>query len=457
MSSETLAIKASNLSKHYRIWKSQSARLRASFWSLVKRYNPNYTNKHFRTFKALDNVSLNVQKGESVGIIGRNGAGKSTLLQIVAGTLKQTEGELKVTGKVAALLELGSGFNPEFTGRENIKINATILGLTPEEIDERTPKIIEYSEISEFIDQPVKTYSSGMQMRLAFSIAVHVDAEIFIIDEALSVGDAWFQLKCSKTMDKLVKSGKTLLLVSHSPIAIKNYCKRAVLLDQGKVIVEGNPNDVCNLYSKLTSGVSIEEAKSEDTESVSENSEPFAEKQANKKSREERLETILSNLFKKRSTNGSEIQDLKEFEYGKKLGRLENISILGANNEEKNIFLPRDSLQLKFSARGDEDILDSVFGLTVKSKTGQEVYIYNTMFSNTPTPAILRGSSPHFCIKIELNLMPGDYFLSLGWVFFSGDDIKVIHRKYDFHKITILPEDHCAGIANLYAQFETIS
>ena len=191
------------------------------------------------------------REGDALGVVGRNGSGKSTLLQIICGTLSPTAGTVQVNGRVAALLELGSGFNPELTGRENVHMNATILGLSAGEIEERFDDIVAFSEIAEFLDQPIKTYSSGMTLRLAFSVAVNVDADIIVIDEALAVGDARFQLKCAKAMDRLRENGKTLLFVSHDGGSIKRLCSEAILLERGRLLVRAAPNDTMNIYSKL--------------------------------------------------------------------------------------------------------------------------------------------------------------------------------------------------------------
>ena len=204
--------------------------------------------QYFREFWALKDVSFEVKRGETVGIIGRNGAGKSTLLQILCGTLSPTQGNVEIKGRVAALLELGSGFNPEFTGRENVYMNASVLGLSNEEIDARFDDIVAFADIGDFLDQPVKTYSSGMYIRLAFAVVVHVDADILIVDEALSVGDMYFQAKCMAHMKKLMSSGVTVLFVSHDTSAVKALCSRAVYLEQGKVVASGSTDDVVEAY-----------------------------------------------------------------------------------------------------------------------------------------------------------------------------------------------------------------
>lgn len=240
MSSE-IAIRVQNLSKHYHIYDHPRDRLLQILWRGKRRY--------YRDFHALENVSFDIAKGETVGIIGRNGAGKSTLLQLICGTLTPSSGQVDVKGRIAALLELGTGFNPEYSGRDNVMINAAILGLTPEETAARYDDIVEFADIGEFINQPVKTYSSGMYVRLAFSVAIHVRPDILIVDEALSVGDAFFQAKCMTRMRQMIDQGATLLFISHDIGAVKAICQKVIWLEQGKIRQQGATNEVANLYA----------------------------------------------------------------------------------------------------------------------------------------------------------------------------------------------------------------
>ncbi|MDW8356241.1 MAG: ABC transporter ATP-binding protein, partial [Bryobacterales bacterium] len=214
--------------------------------------------RHYgREFWALRNVSFEVRRGETVGIIGRNGSGKSTLLQIIAGTLAPTEGEVQVKGRVAALLELGSGFNPEFTGRENVYLNGTILGLSREEIDARFDDIVAFADIGGFIDQPVKFYSSGMMLRLAFAVSTTIDPDVLIIDEALAVGDVFFRQKCYRRLEDLRQRGVAILFVSHAMLDVKQLCDRAVLLDQGRTIFKGRAGEAVERYYLLNQSVQL--------------------------------------------------------------------------------------------------------------------------------------------------------------------------------------------------------
>ena len=256
--SADVAIEVRGLSKVYRLWSTPAARLwvpllqrleRASGWlpSLSRRLR-GVIGRHLRFHQALRDVSFTLHRGDALGIIGANGSGKSTLLQLVAGVLQETSGSVRVNGRIAALLELGSGFNQEMTGRENVVVNAAILGMSRAQIEQRMDAIIAFADIGEYIDQPVKTYSSGMVMRLAFAVQVHVDPDILIVDEALSVGDARFQAKAMTRIDEILKRGTTLLFVGHDLNAVKSFCQHAMLLENGRISLQGAPEEVITEY-----------------------------------------------------------------------------------------------------------------------------------------------------------------------------------------------------------------
>jgi len=244
--SSDLAITVNDVSKCYRVYRKPLHRLQEKILGGRKRL--------CREVWALRNVTLEVKQGETLGIIGRNGSGKSTLLELISDTLTPSSGAIEVNGRIAALLELGAGFNPEFTGRENVYLNAAIIGIPKEEMEERYPKIVEFSEIGSFIDQPVKTYSSGMYVRLAFAVAINLDPEILIVDEALSVGDVRFQRKCFRKFQELQKRGKTILFVTHATDLVIAHCSRAIFLDGGEVRDMGEPRDVVHSYLNFLFG-----------------------------------------------------------------------------------------------------------------------------------------------------------------------------------------------------------
>jgi ABC-type polysaccharide/polyol phosphate transport system ATPase subunit len=248
MSSEEVAIRVRDLSKCYQIYNRPADRLKQFIVPRVQRLIGGRPSTYFNDFWALSKVSFEVKKGETVGVIGRNGSGKSTLLQIVCGTLNPTSGDVQVNGRIAALLELGAGFNPEFTGRENVHMNGALLGLSAEQIDSRFADIAKFAEIGSFIEQPVKTYSSGMFVRLAFAVAVHTDPAILIVDEALSVGDIAFQNKCMQKIKDLKERGTSILFVSHDLSTVQIVCDRVIWLQQGQLMQQGDAVSVCQEY-----------------------------------------------------------------------------------------------------------------------------------------------------------------------------------------------------------------
>ncbi|HYE37782.1 ABC transporter ATP-binding protein [Methylocaldum sp.] len=248
MSSDEIAIRANNLSKCYQIYDRPQDRLKQSIVPRLQRLVGRSPKPYFREFWALKDLSFEVRKGETVGIIGRNGSGKSTLLQMICGTLTPTTGSVEVNGRVAALLELGAGFNPEFTGRENVYMNGAVLGLSKEEIDERFEDIVAFADIGEFIEQPVKTYSSGMFVRLAFAVQACVEPDVFIVDEALAVGDIFFRQKCYQRLETLRSNGTSILLVTHAMLDVEQFCQRAILLDHGQEIFQGSASEAVKRY-----------------------------------------------------------------------------------------------------------------------------------------------------------------------------------------------------------------
>lgn len=264
-----IAIKIENLSKIYRLYDKPIDRMKESL-SISKK---KYSREHY----ALRNITFDVKKGDSIGIIGKNGSGKSTLLKIITGVLTQSQGSIEVNGKIAALLELGAGFNPEYTGIENIYLNGTMMGYTKEEMEKRVNPIVEFADIGEFINQPVKTYSSGMFARLAFAVAINVEPEILIVDEALSVGDTRFQIKCIDKMKELKKNGTTILFVSHATEQVKRFCNRAVWINNGEMMDIGESSEIIDKYESymLYGGVLDSNISSKEVATNEEDDEPI--------------------------------------------------------------------------------------------------------------------------------------------------------------------------------------
>ncbi|MEO6003581.1 MAG: ABC transporter ATP-binding protein [Opitutus sp.] len=448
------------VSKCYRIWETPESRLRAPFLQGVAGALPQQSETArrlrakaescYRDFYALKDVSFRVRKGESVGIIGRNGSGKSTLLQIIAGTLRPTAGNVTVNGRVAALLELGSGFNPDFTGRENVHLNATILGLTTDQIDAKFDAIVAYSGIEEFIDQPVRTYSSGMTLRLAFSVCVHVDADIIIIDEALAVGDARFAFKCHATLDQKLAEGCTIIFVSHDTNSVKRLCQNAILLERGEALVQGAPNDVVNIYTKLiTSPQGLESVRGDiaafkaqaqlggTVTRVIPAEAPTPAPVVDQSARsallsEERIHQQISD---------------KEYAYGGELGRISVVVVTDDQDRPRLSFPTASTLRLAIVCEAVSEIQEPIYAVTLKNSRGEEVYGTNTYFQGVTTAPQPSGSRVEVVFDVRLNVLPGVYFLSVGWVQLQNAEVQVIHRRYDVIRFDVLPVDKSFGIA----------
>ncbi|PSJ18811.1 ABC transporter ATP-binding protein [Nitrosomonas supralitoralis] len=377
MSSDT-AIKVENLSKCYQIYDHPRDFLKQIIIPRLQRLSGRKPKQFFREFWALKDISFEIKKGETVGIIGRNGCGKSTLLQMICGTLNPTSGDVQTHGRIAALLELGSGFNPEFTGRENVYLNATLLGLSREEIDARFDDIVAFADIGEFIEQPIKTYSSGMVVRLAFAVIAHVDADILVIDEALAVGDAFFTQKCMRFMRSFMKCG-TVLFVSHDTGAIKNLCRSVIWLEQGRVMQQGTPKIVCERY--LRAFYEAQQGKTNTTKSRSTHKKNDA----------------FARIDQRRDfINASNLRnDLKIFEFD------QDAPSFGANGAHiiDVQFLDKEGSALAWVVGGEQvtlrikavarDPLDApIIGFVIKDRLGQALFGDNSYLSTVDAPLL---------------------------------------------------------------------
>tara|TARA_Y100000588_G_scaffold383937_1_gene474264 strand:- start:867 stop:2297 length:1431 start_codon:yes stop_codon:yes gene_type:complete len=406
----------------------------------------NRTKKSHEEFHALNDVSFNLRKGESLGIIGLNGSGKSTLLQIIAGTLEPTSGKVKANGRIAALLELGSGFNPDFTGKENIYLNATILGLSQSEIDAKYDDIVAFADIGDFIHQPVRTYSSGMGLRLAFAVVAHVEPDILIIDEALAVGDARFQSKCFCFLESLQNKGKTLLFVSHDVNSVARLCSSVVLLHQGRAHAMGEPGEVLNEYSRiLVQGepVAVTSEKSEPQQArASQNSDPMEEVGS------DRRKALLAN------ENAKALSNENEFAYGGEKGEIRNISLQNEKGQETTVLASGELFTIRFFVNAYESINEPIYAVTIRDVKGQEVYGQNSLFARVPTEDLKMGNAVEVVFRQACNLGAGDYLISFGLTRFEGENLKVINRRYDALQIKVINTDGSFGIANCFSSIE---
>ena len=433
-----------NISKMYPLYDDPRDRLKQSLWYALPQFLRGKPRQFYREFWALHENSFEVKKGETVGIIGRNGSGKSTLLQIIAGTLAPTAGEVHVQGRVAALLELGSGFNPEFTGRENVYLNGSILGLSREDMEQRFDGIAAFADIGEFIDQPIKLYSSGMLVRLAFAVAISVDPDVFIIDEALAVGDARFQLACYERLHKMLEAGTTLLFVSHDGNAIKQLCSQAIVLETGKKLFEGKPNDALNFYSKLLfPGKPIQ---IEANETLAPSYSPSASEQSNPSFQE--AQALTNSKF---IHIGPEATP-HEYRYGSHRGKITQIVLLNQNGQPSLVFETGERVVVHFVVEAAADICQPILAMTIKNDKGLEIYGTNTLYQNIQTPPLKTGDQLNLEFVQDMNIMAGNYFISLGFIEMVDNDLRPIDRRYDVIEFKVTPRDRSFGIANLQSQ-----
>jgi lipopolysaccharide transport system ATP-binding protein len=379
--SSDIAIRVSNLSKCYQIYDKPQHRLWQGLWRGRRQF--------YREFWALKDVSFEVKKGETVGIIGRNGSGKSTLLQLICGTLTPSWGEVQVKGRVAALLELGAGFNPEFTGRENVYMNASILGLSKEEIDAKYEYIVAFADIGEFIDQPVKTYSSGMYVRLAFAVHACVEPEVLIVDEALSVGDIFFQQKCAERMRLLMEAGTTILFVSHDLPAISRLCSRAFLMANGKVVAAGTPKEIIERYTAVSYGHSLLH-----NELPRQSMPPSAVSKDNSTRME--LKSVPKTVFR----------------YGDGGMRIIGFALSARDSAYAVQFESGDIIKLALEIKCNEDGLVPNVGFQIRDRFGNIATGTNTWMLSLPMAPQRAGSIFRIVFDIQLMLGTGEYTIS---------------------------------------------
>lgn len=429
MSSET-AVKIENLNKCYEIYETPRDRLKQFIFPRLQRLIKRPIRQYFREFWALKELSFEVKKGETVGIIGRNGSGKSTLLQIICGTLNPTSGNIQINGRIAALLELGSGFNPEFTGRENVYMNAAVIGLSDKEIDMRFDDIVSFADIGDFIEQPVKTYSSGMMVRLAFAVAINVDPEILIVDEALAVGDELFQRKCFSRIEAVRAGGATILLVSHSGAAIVELCDRAMLMDAGEKLAIGLPKQIVGRYQKLLyAPANKREAIREQIRRVDEGllisakiveDPPYVEHSPTKHTKE------LQESFDPNLTPDSTI------EYESHGAYIESPAILTLAGKQVNNLIRGKTYCYTFTVRFTESVSNVRFGMLIKTISGVELGgATSDKSGKSGLAAVEKGAIIHVEYRFTCLLSPGIYFLNAG---VSGNvlaEAKHLHRIID--------------------------
>lgn len=418
------AVAVRNLGKCYRIYKRPQDRLKQALFRGRRRY--------FREFWALRNVSLEIRRGETVGIMGRNGCGKSTLLQLVCDTLKPTTGQVEVNGRVSALLELGTGFNPEFSGRDNVYTNAAILGLSRAEIDARYDDIVAFADLGEFIDRPVKTYSSGMHVRLAFAVAASIEPEILVVDEALAVGDEAFRRKCYARIEDIKKGGGTILFVSHSAGTVIELCDRAALLDRGELLLTGRPKMVVEKYHKLLFSRPGEAgAIREEIKRVSQSPPSFVEN-APQPATQQGQPTAGAYFDPGMNPNNTVV-------YKSCGAQIIDPHISTPDGRRVNVLVPNRPYMIKYRVRFARPAREVAWGTLIKTIRG--VRIAGVAKPRKRREQVPAGSLVHVAFTFRCVLMPGVYFANAG-VFGVVDGREgYLHRMTDVLMFRVLQED----------------
>lgn len=412
---EDIAIKVDRVSKVYRLYDKPSDRVRDALGLSRK--------KHYKEHYALNGVSFDIKKGESIGIIGTNGSGKSTILKIITGVLNPTGGKVTVNGRISALLELGAGFNMEYTGIENVYLNGTMCGFTKEEVDARLQDILDFADIGDFVNQPCKTYSSGMFVRLAFAVAINIDPEILIVDEALSVGDVFFQAKCYKKFEEFKEMGKTILFVSHDLSSISKYCDRVILLNKGDKVAEGGPKEMVNLYKRFL-------VKQENV-----NGGDVADKSA--------AQTSAEN-WKSNYTINPNVD-----EYGTGAANIIDFGLIDEDGRCTNSIIKGTTFQIKSKVRFFEPVANPIFTFTFKNVQGTAVTGSNTMIEKVDIGTAQPGEIYVATFEQNMSLQGGEYLLSISCTGYANGEFQVYHRLYDVINVTVISDKDTVGFYDM--------
>jgi lipopolysaccharide transport system ATP-binding protein len=442
MSSENYAIRVKNISKYYEIYRTPQDRLKQFLLPTIRSALRRTPKKYYKEYWALKNISFDIKKGETIGIVGRNGAGKSTLLQIICGTLHPSEGYIEINGRIAALLELGSGFNPEFSGRENIFLNASVLGLSRSEIESRYDDIVAFSEIADFIDQPVKTYSSGMYVRLAFSVIAHVNADILVIDEALAVGDVFFQQKCMRFLRAHQAAGGTVIFVSHDTSAVVNLCERGVLLSKSAPPLVDTTEAICRTY--------IKDLYSEKEKSIEAQIDDYRNTEKPAFSAQGRFEKIESTRLPDNVIRVSPFRKNAE-SFGKQGIRIIDAWFENGDGNRADSLIGGAAVKLNIVTEALENISNLAFGIMIKDRLGQYIFAEGTdlAFRNTGLKArATEKVSVCFSFKMPI-FIQGDYSINIAVADGIGDDHVQHHWLNDAMALHSLNSHLAHGICGL--------
>lgn len=410
MEEKEIVIQVEHLNKVYRLYDKPSDRMKEALGlTRQKRYKEHY---------ALNDVSLTVRQGESIGIIGTNGSGKSTILKIITGVANPTSGAVRVNGRISALLELGAGFNMEYNGIENVYLNGTMIGFSEKEIEAKLQDILDFADIGDYVYQPVKTYSSGMFVRLAFAVAINIEPEILIVDEALSVGDVFFQAKCYHKFEEFKKMGKTIVFVSHDLSSISKYCDRVILLNQGVKLGEGSAKEMIDAYKRVLVG-QYEEEPAEKEEDAPDPGNP------------------------------AQGQNPDLLEYGSKEAEITEIYMTDEHQVRTTAAIKGNEFTLHMVVDFKADLPSPIFAFTIKNIKGTEITGTNSMVEKAFLEPVKKGERKHITFTQRMELQSGEYLVSFGLTGYEGDKFTVYHRLYDAMNLTVISDKDTVGFFDM--------
>lgn len=412
------AIEVKDVVKIYKLYDKPRDRVKEAF-GFGKKQN-------HKLHYALNGVNMNIYKGETVGIIGTNGSGKSTILKIITGVLTPTSGEVRVDGRISALLELGAGFNQEYNGIENVYLNGTMMGFSEKEIDQKLPDILEFADIGDYVYQPVKTYSSGMFVRLAFAVAINIEPEILIVDEALSVGDVFFQAKCYHKFEEFKKMGKTIVFVSHDLSSISKYCDRVFLLNQGNLLGEGSPKEMIDVYKRVLVGQYEMPDKQENQDLL----------------QDPELRRAAGGAADKETAQGMNPETL---EYGTKQAKITECYVTDDRGIRTTAVIKGSEFTLHMRVEFSDHISAPIFAFSIKNVMGTEITGTNSMIEKAFLESAEAGQVKDITFTQKMDLQGGEYLLSLGVTGYNGDTFEVYHRLYDAMNITVVSDKNTVG------------
>lgn len=404
------AITVKDLKKVYKLYDKPSDRFKEAFGLTRKKAKEHY---------ALNGVSLEIFQGETVGIIGTNGSGKSTILKIITGVLCPTSGEVNVNGRISALLELGAGFNMEYNGIENVYLNGTMMGFSQKEIDAKLPEILKFADIGDYVYQPVKTYSSGMFVRLAFAVAINIEPEILIVDEALSVGDVFFQAKCYHKFEEFKKMGKTIVFVSHDLSSISKYCDRVYLLNQGNLLGEGSPKEMIDAFKRVLVGQYEIHDKEDMDIHIPEN-----------------------------------VLNPELLEYGTKQAEMTEFYITDDKGVKTTAVIKGTEFTIHVKVAFRDRIVAPIFAFSFKNIKGTEITGTNSMIEKAFLEPVEAGVVKEVTFKQNMSLQGGEYLLSLGVTGYEGSEFQVYHRLYDVLNVTVVSDKDTVGFYDMNSKVE---